>query len=151
MLRMSRPRMLMVRVLMHGMLMTSMPLDVELEVLRFCSRVDLDKLQLVSKRKRVLVDEMSDRLALHNVRHVHKVPTDICEEILQHAIDEDKPVVPSNPNPLRRLRNAFVGTAEFWLNKEFIAAFKELLRAFTSRHKSAMKVGFVRLRSAMNG
>lgn len=149
-------------------------MDVEVEALRFCSRVDLDKLQLVSKGKRILVDGMSHQLSLHNVHlakvsvvegfsktrcmitystvlhYDNKVPTGAREELLQRGNGQDE-VVPSNPYPLRRLRNAYVGRAEFWPSEEFTPAFKVLLSDFISRHKGAMLVGFVRLLSGLNG
>ncbi|KAH7697282.1 hypothetical protein AAVH_35637, partial [Aphelenchoides avenae] len=149
-----------------------LPVDVELEVLRFCSRVDLDKLQLVSKAKRVLVDTISDRLALHNIyrveagdlhhdygkrctvtystkRYHEAVSNDVREEILLRDHD-DNGRVSFHPSPFLRMRNAFVGAARLYPPEELIAEFKQLLEDFISHHKGAMQVGLLNLCYSMN-
>ncbi|KAH7705380.1 hypothetical protein AAVH_27424 [Aphelenchoides avenae] len=149
---------------------SALSLDVELEVLRYCSRVDLDKLQLVSKGKRMIVDNMSARLALHKVCHVEveadadnkccivtystalyleEESTNVREVILLNGSNQNG-LVSLNTSPLRRLRNAFVGAIDFDPPKHFTAKFMELMSDFVRRDKGAMQVGILRLCYAMN-
>ncbi|KAH7705375.1 hypothetical protein AAVH_27419 [Aphelenchoides avenae] len=132
--------------------------EIELESLRFFARADLDKLQLVSKAKKALVETQSDRLALHKIfrvsaRHEESrcrilyqiqlsysgVRTLVQEAFTPERDNDQEEQLPVQPNPFRRMRNAFVGAVHFDYAGNMSSKFKALLSEFLRQQKGALK------------
>lgn len=96
------------------------------------------------------VDETRCLVSYSTNQYFNEADTDVLDEIHLRENDHNGRA-PLEWNPFRRMRNTFVGAVEFGPPEEFMSAFMELLHAFVTHHKGAMRVGTIRLLYSMNG